>query len=161
MTARCPSHVVVDTKDGYVFSSDSNGTLDSHERAMAFRDERNAEMKPEHQSYEVYALVHCPGIPSKATRAYRMGAEHARLGLRAWDMADSGAARLMDALGERSPLTEANHDERWRMARAYEAGYHTGADDCGECGAPVPSTESSEISGHHAAWCSAYPANVA
>jgi hypothetical protein len=54
---QCPTHIVVDTIDGYVFKGDSLGDLFNQERATRFADERNAEMKPEYRSYRVFALV--------------------------------------------------------------------------------------------------------
>lgn len=51
------SHVVVDTHDGYTFAKGADGELFDAETAAAFADQRNAEMKPEHQLYEVFALV--------------------------------------------------------------------------------------------------------
>jgi hypothetical protein len=54
---QCPTHVVVDTIDGYVFKGDSLGDLFNQERATAFAAVRNAELKPEFQSYKVFALV--------------------------------------------------------------------------------------------------------
>lgn len=52
-----PSHVVVDTTDGYVFRAGSDGELFTLETAAAFARERNAEMKPEYRTYAVFRLV--------------------------------------------------------------------------------------------------------
>ena len=58
-TPRYPTHVVVDTCDGYVFRSGHDGVLFTVDSAQAFADHRNAEMKPEYASYAVFKLVKC------------------------------------------------------------------------------------------------------
>lgn len=52
-----PSHVVVDTRGGYVFRSDASGELFDLPRAEAFAELRNREMRPERRSYRVFALT--------------------------------------------------------------------------------------------------------
>ena len=52
-----PTHVVVDTTDGYVFSAGSDGKLFTELTVKIFASMRNAEMKPEYQSYVVFMLV--------------------------------------------------------------------------------------------------------
>ncbi len=54
---RFPSHVVVDTIDGYVFKAGSDGELFTLETATAFARERNSERKPQHRTYAVFRLV--------------------------------------------------------------------------------------------------------
>ena len=51
------SHVVVDGHDGYTFWRDADGELFDAGAAMAFANQRNAEMKPEHRSYQVFTLA--------------------------------------------------------------------------------------------------------
>jgi hypothetical protein len=53
---RHATHVVVDTKDGYTFWKGGDGELFRYEGAREFAEHRNAEMKPEHRSYLVFAL---------------------------------------------------------------------------------------------------------
>jgi hypothetical protein len=65
MTA--PTHVVIDTRDGYVYRAGSDGILFTGRTARAFRDHRNAGLKPEHRTYEVFSLVHCPGLRERAS----------------------------------------------------------------------------------------------
>ncbi len=55
------SHVVVDTIDGYTFRAGSDGVLFTEATATAFAAERNAEMKPQYRSYQVFALVPAAG----------------------------------------------------------------------------------------------------
>jgi hypothetical protein len=52
-----PTHIVVDTIDGYVFSANRYGVLFDKEDAVRFARERNAEMKPQHRTYAVFRLV--------------------------------------------------------------------------------------------------------
>lgn len=58
---RVAAAVVVDTKDGYTFWRGSDGVLFTAGTAEQFATHRNAEMKPEHRSYRVYALVPAGG----------------------------------------------------------------------------------------------------
>lgn len=51
------THVIVDTIDGYVFWKGSDGEFFTAETAQEFADHRNAEMKPEYRSYQVFTLV--------------------------------------------------------------------------------------------------------
>jgi hypothetical protein len=51
------SHVVVDERDGYTFWAGADGQLFTEQTAATFAAGRNAEMKPEHRTYTVYALV--------------------------------------------------------------------------------------------------------
>ena len=51
------THVVVDTRDGYTFWNDSTGQLFDQARATSFAGQRNAERKPEHRTYQVFALT--------------------------------------------------------------------------------------------------------
>jgi hypothetical protein len=55
------SHVVVDTHDGYTWwrggARHGGGAMFTAETAAAFAAGRNAEMKPEHALYRVFALV--------------------------------------------------------------------------------------------------------
>ena len=51
-----PTHVVVDTHDGYPFWAGADGELFTLESATAFARERNAEMKPEHRTYALFRL---------------------------------------------------------------------------------------------------------
>jgi len=53
----CASHVVVDTHDGYTFWRGADGEMFDAASAAAFAAVRNAEMKPEHQLYRVFALT--------------------------------------------------------------------------------------------------------
>ncbi len=58
---RVPTHVVVDTRDGYVFRNGSTGELFGLSQAQAFARERNAELKFEYaSSYQVFVLVPVP-----------------------------------------------------------------------------------------------------
>ena len=67
---RRATHVVVDTHDGYTFWQGADGELFDGTAARAFAAQRNAEMKPEHRKYEVFSLVHCPGIrPAEMARS--------------------------------------------------------------------------------------------
>jgi hypothetical protein len=52
-----PSHVVVDTRDGYVFRTDSDEYLFDAETAAAFAKRRNPQLNPELGSYWVFKLV--------------------------------------------------------------------------------------------------------
>jgi hypothetical protein len=54
---KCPTHVVVDTLDGYVFKGDSSGELFDGPRAVVFAEARNMEQNPGFKSYEVFRLV--------------------------------------------------------------------------------------------------------
>lgn len=63
------SHVVVDGHDGYTFWAGADGKLFDAGTAAAFADQRNAEMKPEHRLYRVFALVD----PDQAAHAVRHG----------------------------------------------------------------------------------------
>jgi hypothetical protein len=51
------SHVVVDGHDGYTFWAGADGALFTEQTAAAFAAGRNAEMKPEHRLYQVFALT--------------------------------------------------------------------------------------------------------
>lgn len=53
---QCPTHVVVDTIDGYVFKGDADGLFDGS-RAVAFAMARNMEQNPGFRSYQVFRLV--------------------------------------------------------------------------------------------------------
>jgi hypothetical protein len=74
MTAhtRHATHVVVDGHDGYTFCKGADGYLFTEATATAFADARNAEMKPEHRAYQVFALV----PPAMAEYATRHGYHH-------------------------------------------------------------------------------------
>jgi hypothetical protein len=54
---QCPTHVVVDTLDGYVFRAGGNGILFDKQSATEFASLRNSERKPQYQSYKVFRLV--------------------------------------------------------------------------------------------------------
>ena len=58
--ARYPTRVVVDTQDGYTFAKGSDGELFDQATAEAFASARDAEMKPEYRTYQVFALVRPP-----------------------------------------------------------------------------------------------------
>ena len=58
---RHATHVVVDGHDGWTFWKDADGSLFTGQTAAAFAGQRNAEMKPEHRAYRVFALT--PDIP--------------------------------------------------------------------------------------------------
>jgi hypothetical protein len=66
---RHATHVVVDGHDGYTFCRGSDGALFTQDTATAFAANRNAEMKPEHRAYQVFALV----PPAMAEYAARHG----------------------------------------------------------------------------------------
>jgi hypothetical protein len=51
------SHAVIDTHDGYTWVKGADGELFTFDSAARFAATRNAEMKPEHRTYEVFALV--------------------------------------------------------------------------------------------------------
>jgi hypothetical protein len=57
------SHVVVDTQDGYTFAKGADGNLFTAATAAAFAAQRNAEMKPQYRSYQVFALTPVPADP--------------------------------------------------------------------------------------------------
>lgn len=48
-----PTHIVVDTKDGFVFSRDRYGNLFDEENATRFAEIRNHELPDEHRTYVV------------------------------------------------------------------------------------------------------------
>jgi hypothetical protein len=54
---QAPTHVVVDTIDGYVFKGDASGQLFDGQRAVAFALARNNEQNPGFKSYMVFRLV--------------------------------------------------------------------------------------------------------
>jgi hypothetical protein len=60
MTSRIPTHVVMDTSDGYIWWRTSMDVPMTLVLATAFAHDRNAEMKPEHRTYRVYALTEVP-----------------------------------------------------------------------------------------------------
>lgn len=51
------SHVVVDTADGYMFWRGADGKHFDKRAAAEFARARNAAMKPEHRTYQVFALI--------------------------------------------------------------------------------------------------------
>ena len=51
-----PTHVVVDTADGYTFNNDGNGLMDK-EHALRFAEKLNGERKPAFRTFHVYELV--------------------------------------------------------------------------------------------------------
>jgi hypothetical protein len=50
------THVVVDTHDGCTWFKDADGALFTLDTATRFAEQRNAEMKPQHRTYQVFAL---------------------------------------------------------------------------------------------------------
>ena len=63
-------------------------------------------------------------MSDQAETAYRLGSQHRYMERAPLDVADSGSAELMDALGETGPTSEANYPERLAMCDAYLDGYH-------------------------------------
>lgn len=55
-----PTHVVADTRDGFVFSRDSQGRPFTEASARQFADERNDGYRPGFRPYEVYQLTVVP-----------------------------------------------------------------------------------------------------
>jgi hypothetical protein len=55
-----PEVVVVDGHDGMVLWRDADGNLFTPELAQEFADERNREMKPQHQLWVVRQLTELP-----------------------------------------------------------------------------------------------------
>jgi hypothetical protein len=60
-----PTHVVVDTIDGYTFNKDASGELFDGPRAAAFAEARNNEQNPGYKSYEVFYLSEVPSFEPK------------------------------------------------------------------------------------------------
>jgi hypothetical protein len=56
----CPTHVVVDTLDGYTFAHDGSGVLFDGPRAAAYAEARNNEQNPGFKSYQVFYLADVP-----------------------------------------------------------------------------------------------------
>lgn len=57
MTTRLvPTHIVVDTRDGYIFGRDSFGTPFTHEIANRFAAVRNSELR-QGNPFQVFQLV--------------------------------------------------------------------------------------------------------
>lgn len=53
-----PTHVVVDTTNGYTFKNGSDGVLFDQRHATAFAAQRNADLKPAYRgAYQVFRLV--------------------------------------------------------------------------------------------------------
>jgi hypothetical protein len=52
-----PTHIVVDTQDGFVFSKDADGVLFTESIAWSFANKRNLERKAEFRTYQVFELV--------------------------------------------------------------------------------------------------------
>lgn len=65
-----PTHIVVDTRDGYLYRAPSDGVLFTAATARAFAESRNAEMKPEHRTYAVRRLVPDETAREQFARAY-------------------------------------------------------------------------------------------
>jgi hypothetical protein len=57
MTSRIPTHVVMDTSDGFIWWRDSLAQGFTLASATAWAHDSNAVMKPEHRTYRVYALA--------------------------------------------------------------------------------------------------------
>ena len=57
-----PTHVVVDTIDGYTFNKDETGQLFDGPRAAAFAEARNNEQNPGFKSYQVFYLADIPSF---------------------------------------------------------------------------------------------------
>jgi hypothetical protein len=57
MTSRIPTHVVMDTSDGFIWWRDSLAQGFTLASATAWAHDSNAVMKPEHRTYRVYALT--------------------------------------------------------------------------------------------------------
>src|SRR5581483_12449060 len=55
-----PTHVVVDTRDGYTWAKDGHGQPLTEETAAQMAQAYNDEMKPEYRTYQVFKLVHVP-----------------------------------------------------------------------------------------------------
>lgn len=65
-----PTHIVVDTRDGYDYRAASDGVLFGAETARAFAEQRNAELKPEFRTYVVRRLVPDETPREQLARAY-------------------------------------------------------------------------------------------
>lgn len=65
-----PTHVVVDTTDGYTFKNGSDGVLFDQRHATAFAAQRNADLKPAYRgAYQVFRLVD-PVDPEQDNQLY-------------------------------------------------------------------------------------------
>lgn len=51
-----PTHIVVDTRDGYLFGAGSDGIPFNLATATKFTKTRNSNQKPEYRTYEVFEL---------------------------------------------------------------------------------------------------------
>jgi hypothetical protein len=57
MTSRIPTHVVMDTSDGFIFWRDRLAQPFTLAAAIAFARESNSHMLPNHRDFRVYALT--------------------------------------------------------------------------------------------------------
>jgi len=60
MPSAVPTHVVVDTRDGYTFARDHRGALFTAETAREMADLRDAELHRDFRTYKVFALTEVP-----------------------------------------------------------------------------------------------------
>lgn len=54
---KIPTHVVIDTHDGWTFWKDADNRMFTERTATSFAALRNSEMKPEHRSYVVATVT--------------------------------------------------------------------------------------------------------
>ena len=62
-----PTHLVMDTRDGFIYSRDSSGRPFNKERAIQFARDRNSEMKPGYRNYAVFELAPVFSVPGRYT----------------------------------------------------------------------------------------------
>lgn len=105
-------HIAVDTADGYLFGRGSDGQPFTPETARAFADQRNADCKPDRQTYAVYrlALVQPAPTPGNASHVFREVARpdqpHPSVAHYAGLTGRAGAVPAHATLGDRRALCE-------------------------------------------------------